>query len=257
MFVFHNSARLFTVAFGNGPRTILAHGGWTGSWELWTEPFGIRSKTWRTVAYDHRGTGATLAPVESISAENMVDDLFAVMDAMGIDRCVLAAESAGGMAAVQAILQVPHRFEGLVLVDALLHREENESDESFIRALKTDYEAAIESFVNACIPETEANCVEIRAWGRKILLRASSESAARLIQCTYGIDLHPSLAQIQIPTLILHGDQDVIVPIQESELIASRIPISQLHVVKETGHVPTMTRPYEVAEQIDRYFSKE
>jgi pimeloyl-ACP methyl ester carboxylesterase len=255
MFVTHNLAQLYTVEFGSGSRTILAHGGWIGSWELWTEPFRDLSKTWRTVAYDHRGTGATIAPVDSISLETMVDDLFAVMDNLKIETCVLAAESAGGMIAVQAAIQQPQRFSGLVLVDALLHRSDDGSDGGFIQGLKTNFEETIDRFVDACVPEWEPDSREIRSWGRKILFRASSESAVKLIECAYGVDLRPGLSQIHIPTLILHGDRDVIVPVSDSEYMASQIPESCLHVFKGAGHVPTLTRSEEVAGQINQYFS--
>lgn len=143
LFLSHNSAQLYTVEFGSGSRAILAHSGWTGSWELWSGPFTYLSKTWRTVAYDHRGSGATVAPIESISIETMVNDLFAVMDNMEIDKCVLAAESAGGIVAVTAVLEGPQHFEGLVLVDALLHKENDGSDAAFIHGLKTDFNKTI------------------------------------------------------------------------------------------------------------------
>ena len=255
MFIPHNNAQLYTVEFGNGPRTLVAHGGWTGSWELWTEPFMQLSKTWRTVAYDHRGTGATIAPVESISVENMVADLFAVLDKLNIEKCVLAAESAGGMVAVNAVLQQPERFDGLVLVDALLHNEDDGSNAGFIQGLKTNYTATIGGFVDACVPTTEQNSAELRSWGRKILARATSESAIRLLECTHGIDLRPMLAQIQHRTLILHGDIDGIVPLSDSEYMAIQIPNSHLHVFKGAGHVPTVTRPIDVAQVINQYFS--
>ena len=255
MFIPHNNAQLYTVEFGNGPRTLVAHGGWTGSWELWTEPFMQLSKSWRTVAYDHRGTGATIAPVESISVENLVADLFAVLDKLNIEKCVLAAESAGGMIAVNAVLQQPERFDGLVLVDALLHNEDDGSDAGFIQGLQTNYMATIGGFVDACVPTNEQNSVEIRSWGRKILARATSEAAIRLLECTHGIDLRSKLSQIQQRTLILHGDADALVPLSDSEYMASQIPNGHLHVVKGAGHVPTVTRPIEVAQVIDQYFS--
>jgi len=257
MFIQHNNAQLYTVDFGNGPRTILAHGGWTGSWELWTEPFTHLSRSRRTVAYDHRGTGATIAPVESITIENMVDDLFAVVDKMKIEKCVLAAESAGGIVAVTAALQHPQRFEGLVLVDALLHNEDSSGNDAFIQGLDTNFEQTIGHFVDSCVLETELNSQEIRSWGRKILTRSTSESAIQLLQCTFGIDLRHRLAEIKIPTLIIHGDGDNLVPVSDAEHAASQIPNNHLHIFKGAGHVPTVTRSKEVADLIDHYFTNE
>ena len=71
----------------------------------------------------------------------------------------------------------------------------------------------------------------------------------------YGVDLRRQVSQLGLPTLILHGDQDTLVPLSDSEWLASQIPQSHLHVVTGAGHVPTVTRPLEVAEAINRYFA--
>lgn len=255
MFITNNQAQLYTVEFGSGPRTILAHGGWTGSWELWTEPFMHLSKSWHTVAYDHRGTGVTIAPIESISIENMVADLFAVMNHMQIEKCVLAAESAGAIIAVNAVLQQPDRFEGLVLVDALLHGEHDAGAQAFISGLQNHFPQTIGGFVDACVPESETHSAEIRSWGRKILQRASPESAVKLLECTHGVDVRPQLTQIQIPTLIMHGSHDAIVPVAESEYTSTQIRNNQRLILEGAGHVPSITRPREVADAINQYFA--
>jgi pimeloyl-ACP methyl ester carboxylesterase len=65
MFIPAADAHLHVVAFGPGPRTLLAFGGWAGSWQLWAGPFGPLSRTWRAVAYDHiHGDADALVPVE-------------------------------------------------------------------------------------------------------------------------------------------------------------------------------------------------
>ena len=48
MFITHADAQLYTVVFGNGPRTLLALGGWVGSWDLWAESFRALSQSWQT-----------------------------------------------------------------------------------------------------------------------------------------------------------------------------------------------------------------
>ena len=95
MFTRINGHLLSTVAFGSGPRTLVAHGGWVGSWELWQQPFELLSDEWRCISYDHRGTGESPVSPEQITPEALVDDLFAVLDAYGVRRCVLAGESLG------------------------------------------------------------------------------------------------------------------------------------------------------------------
>jgi pimeloyl-ACP methyl ester carboxylesterase len=221
---------------------------------LWTEPFTHLSTSWRTVAYDHRGTGATIAPTESISVPTMVDDLFAVLDSLKIEKCILGAESAGGMVALSAALQQPERFEGLVLVAVMYHREVPNEEPLFVTGLKNNFEKTIDAFVDSCVLDIEPNSVEVRTWGRKILQRATQEASIRLYECSYGIDLRPEISNIKIPTLVIHGDCDKLVPLEEAEWLASHLPNSHLHIVNGAGHVPTITRSLEVAQIINQYF---
>ncbi len=100
MFITIDDAKVFTIAFGapSAP-CILGIGDWIGNWELWVQPFSILSAQWRTLAYNHRGSGATAAPIESITFGRLVDDVFVVLDDYEAERCVLAAESAGALTA--------------------------------------------------------------------------------------------------------------------------------------------------------------
>lgn len=76
MFVTAGDATIFTIAFGPpAAPTILGIGGWIGSWELWAQPFSQLSASWHTIAYDHRGSGATIAPIASISFDTLVDGM--------------------------------------------------------------------------------------------------------------------------------------------------------------------------------------
>ena len=109
--------KVFALSFGTGPRTFLAHSGWIGSFEDWIATLAPLSATWRTVVYDHRGAGETSVPVQRITPEALVDDVFAVMDRLQIETCVLAGFSRGTVTALRAVLKHPERFEGLVLVN--------------------------------------------------------------------------------------------------------------------------------------------
>ena len=143
--------------------------------------FTYLSESWRTIAFDHRGTGATIAPVESITLQNMVDDVFAVLDAYHIDQCVLAAKSMGTVTAFLAALQQPHRFQGLVIVDGLFSRPAPTGPDPFVEGLRHNFEATIGQFVDACLAEPDSTTH--RRWGRQILARASQLSAIQLYEC--------------------------------------------------------------------------
>lgn len=252
MFIHHDEADLFVVSFGGGSRTLVGLGGWTGSWEVWADVFGILSQSWRTVGIDHRGTGATVAPPESISHTTMTADLFAVLDKLGIEKCVLAAESSGTAVALTAAQQQPERFEGLVLVGGLYYRPDSAEPDRFLMGLERAYETAVNQFIANCLPET--NSPAVHQWANKILMRASQDAAIALYKANFGLDLRPALRHITPPTLILHGDADRIVPVEAAQWLATQLPNNQLTILPGAGHAPMMTMPDEVAAAINGAF---
>jgi pimeloyl-ACP methyl ester carboxylesterase len=149
------------------------------------------NKTWRAIAYDHRGTGATIAAARSITFEALVDDLFAVLDALGVEGCVLAAKSADAAGAVQAVAQQPECFSGLVLVDGMFSGPAPGERDPFKEFVQKDFEVAIGWFVDACVPETEPNSTAVRHWGRQILARSAQAAPVRLLECMAGVDVRP------------------------------------------------------------------
>ena len=68
MFLDIDGNRVFTLTFGSGPKTLLAHSGWVGNFEDWIATLSLLSEDWRVVVYDHRGSGETRVPADRISA---------------------------------------------------------------------------------------------------------------------------------------------------------------------------------------------
>lgn len=249
MFVEAGGFLLNTVAFGSG-FPFVAHGGWVGSWELWQEPFQLMQDRWRCIGYDHRGSGATTAPPAAITPRGLVDDLFTVMDHYRVDSCVLAGESLGALTCLQAVIRDPTRFRGLVLVDGA-PAASRERTAPLVDGSRTDYQRTVAAFVDACVPEPDSE--HIRRWGRQILLRADPEAAARIFESHYEADIAVDLTQVSVPTLVIHGEDDSIVPIEIGKAVAAAIPTSELIALPDTGHVPTLTRPRELVEAINRW----
>jgi 3-oxoadipate enol-lactonase len=253
MFLYVNGVRLHALVFGEGRRTLVAVGGWTGSWEVWEEPIAqLSARGWRCVAFDHRGAGESPVDPALITVGAMVDDVIGVLDALGVERCVLAGESQGGAIAQYAAAQSPNRFDGLVL-SAPGRTGRSEGDGGFADACRADYPAVVDEFVSACFPEPESD--HVKRWATNILLRAEPEQAARIVEMWQDDDV-PTVdpTRIDIPTLILHGTADVIVPIELSRELAELLPDAELVEVEGSGHVPPMTRPAEVVDAILRRF---
>jgi pimeloyl-ACP methyl ester carboxylesterase len=220
---------------------------------LWLEPFSILSQDWRCIAYDHRGSGATLAPIESITFNQLVDDFFVILDEFSVESCILADESAGVMTALAAARRDPQRIRGLVLVDGLVHRAILPENDRFLASLKANYPATLDWFVETCVPEPDSE--SIKRWGRQIIDRASKEAAIALYLSANKVDLRDELSLIQQPTLILHGELDALCSLDDARWLNGLLPNSKLVMLPGAGHVPTLTRPQEIAAQILEFFS--
>lgn len=253
MFLDLDGVRLHAVSFGEGPRTFVAIGGWTGSWELWEQPFELLTEAgWRCVAYDHRGSGESPADPSLITVGAMVEEVFGVLDALGIERCLLGGESMGGAIAQYAVVREPERFEGLVLVAPGLTGRWK-ADPEFTALCRADYPTAARVFVERCLPEPDSEHLE--RWGRDILLRAEPEQAARMFEMweDEGVpELDPR--GIELPVLVVHGTHDAVVEIESSRSLAALLPDAELVVLDGAGHVPTVTRPADVVAAIGRRF---
>ncbi len=246
--------RVNTVSFGHGPRTIVGAGGWIGDWELWQQPFEILSQRYRVITYDHVGAGETTVPLDVLTFESLVEMVFGVIDAYEVKRCVLAGESYGATVAIMAALQQPDRFESLVLVDGAPGGFDHSGTRRFVSALRSDFDRTIARFVDWITPEPDVE--HIRRWLRHILHRSEPEAAARLVECMFNVDLTDRLVELALPTLIVHGELDPIAhsTVAVAEAMARSIPGSRLAVISGAGHVPTLTRPREVAEAIEGFF---
>jgi pimeloyl-ACP methyl ester carboxylesterase len=249
LFLDSGDALLNVVEWGPaGAPPFVAHGGWAGNWELWQEPFQLMQSRWRCIAYDHRGSGSTVASPDRISPRALVDDLLRLLDQLSVERCVLAGESMGALTVLTLAAEHPERLAGLVLVAG---KPVGGVAEEFVANTRGDYAATVRWFVDACVPEPDSD--HIKRWGSQILLRSDGESAARLLET--AVSERPPAERVQAPTLIVHGDRDVIVPLDDARELHRRMPESQLVILPGAGHVPTLTRPREVVDAVDAWWN--
>ena len=254
MFVETQRSHLFVSAFGKGDRTALALGGWIGSGEMWLPVLGRLSQTWRTVTFDQRGSGASHVSNRDITREAWVDDVIAVMDAQGIERCLVMSDSSGCFPAVLAALKYPERFTGLVLVGGALRMPLDRERQLFALGLRVARRPILREFARRCLPEDEAG--HVRRWLWDICVRADPRNAVRLLKILDGFDLTDAARSLLTPTLVLHGSRDLIQPLSDGRALASRIPGSELVVMEGKGHVPMMSSPDEVVSIVEKWIEE-
>ena len=251
MFVDLLGHRVHTVSFGAGAHTIVGISGAFGNWEIWQQPFELLSARHRVIAYDHLGTGLTHVPADAVTFDNQVACCVALLDALDVDRCVLAGDSSMVAVAVEVAARHPERVAALALVAGGVTHDRDKATQRFVAGLRTDFDATVDAFVEFCVPEPD--CEHLRAWLREIIRRTGGERAARLAESFYGVDVSGRLLDLSAPTAVVQGEGDVMPTstVATAEAIAGAVANGELVVLPGVGHVPTLTRPAEVAAILD------
>ena len=245
-----------TVSFGSGDDVFVGISGSFGTWEIWRQPFELLSRHRRTIGYDHFGTGETRVPAELVTFDHQVRLLEGVLDTFGVERCVLAGDSSMSTVAMEAARRWPDRVTALVLVSTGIDYAPSESIVRFVAGLRTAFDATVDSFVELCMPEDDSGY--LRAWLKDIIARTGGERAALLVESFYDVDVRPHLSEVEVPTLVIHGALDALPTslLAAAEETANAIPMAELIVIPNAGHVPTLSRPEAVVEAIEEFLGR-
>ena len=242
---------------GEGPDVVFLHPGlWDG--RVWDEQFGVFSRTHRVLRYDLRGYGRSSRP-EPGKPYSHVEDLSAVMDAVGVERAALVGNSKGGGVAIDFELSHPDRVTALVLAaPGLSGFEGTPQEEAEWGSAFEDVERQIEDAMSAGELE-RAEDLRLRwLWAP---LGTDDPAGARIRQIAFD-NLHEltmdesgetvidppaaeRLEEIGVPTLVLPADHDPPWHERICVVLAEGISGARLARIPETDHVIPLRRPDE------------
>lgn len=235
----------------NQPAVLLVHGlGMPGA--MWIdEPEILVREGLQVIVPDNRGTGRSDVPTRAWTMGQMAEDQRAVLDHAGVSSAIVVGISMGGMIAQQLALRAPERVRGLVLMATWpgLPHGRLPRPEAIRRLLNLgrlgtgpmDPESAL-----LLIPEAELpNAPRHFARWPKILGAQPTTPRAFLMQ--FGaVATHSTggrIERIRVPTQVVTGAEDILVPPSNSEFLAHRIPGAELEVLPGVGHaVPTLDK---------------
>ncbi|HET7053889.1 MAG TPA: alpha/beta fold hydrolase [Solirubrobacterales bacterium] len=242
---------------GEGEPILFVHG-LAGCWRNWLENLPHFGRSHRAIALDLPGFGDSPMPSWPIDMPAYGRLIHDFCEKLGIERvAALVGNSMGGFVSTEATIERPTRFEKLVLASA--------AGISFAEARGRQMDAGLSLF-EAAIPFLAG---PRRAWlnrprGREVafgrlfnypnrlrpeLLREQIEPGlqspgfADAIRAIGGYDTRDRLTEIEIPTLVVWGLNDHIVPVEAAIGYQRLIPNSRLELFERTGHVPQMERP--------------
>lgn len=242
----NQGTRLYWEEHGSGTPVLLIMG-LSFTHEMWFRVLPALAGQYRAVVFDNRGMGRSDCPRGPYSIRQMASDAAAVLDAAGIGSAHVIGASMGGMIAQELALQLPHRVQSLTLActtySGLLGKWPDFSRAprlNWSRATRLERERALRSLLYAQATPIERieEDLQVRcqcAWSYKGFW---NQFAGILMWGSYR-----RLARIHVPTLVLHGEEDHLVPPRNGRILASRIPGARFHLLPNAGHILTTDQP--------------
>lgn len=228
---------------GDGPVVVFSHGNLMNR-QMWAPQVEALRGEFRCVVWDERLHGRTEDDGAHHTYWDSADDLFGLLDHLGIERAALVGHSQGGFLSLRAALRAPERVGALVLIDTAAVAWPQEAlaqmggiSEGF-RAGGPDAVAPV--LLDLLLGEPDIHQDWLRAWHEQ-----PRERLADAVTVLMGVDdLTDRLGAITQPALIVHGEADRPVPLPLGQMLRDRLPGAvDLIVVPGAGHTPSLTHP--------------
>lgn len=253
------------VSPANPKGTILLLTGLAAKRLGWANQLEAFGREYRTLAIDHRDIGDSDPYTQPYTTADQADDAAGVLHALGIARAHVVGISMGGFIALELALRHPELVERLVLVSTSAggSTHTQPSAEFVGHMLLPEYrtgeigERARRTYAAIMAPgycETHPDEWERIAENARYQPQ-SDESYQRQWMACQTHDTTARLGQIAIPTLVVHGDFDPLVPVQNGRHLAANIPGARYIEYPDTGHIPIVERAADFNREVLAFLS--
>jgi pimeloyl-ACP methyl ester carboxylesterase/DNA-binding CsgD family transcriptional regulator len=230
--------------------THLDHQWQSLAWRPWLDAFSREHKLLR---YDARGCGLSDRDAGDLSFENWIRDFECVIDAAAFRKFDLLATCWGGPVAIEYAARHPKRVNRLILYGTYARGrfrrddrpKEIEKAKVLIDLTRLGWGKENHAFIQVWASQFQPGGTldHLRSWCDQQCAATSAETAVRLLEIGWNVDVREAARKIECPALILHPAGDAVVPVDEGRLIASLIPNSRFVQIDTENHMPLVDEP--------------
>jgi pimeloyl-ACP methyl ester carboxylesterase len=255
---------------GDGPPLLFLHG-LGGVWQNWLLNIAHFRQTHRCVTFDLPGFGESEMPAGEISIPGFARAANAVCDQLGIDCPVVIGNSMGGFVGAELAISFPTRVDKLVLVSAAglsteyVHAQPVLATARAWGALMTRLSAQSDAFLRRPRGRRVALQAVVRypeklsvALATELARGAGSPGFNDAFRALLSYSFRDKLDRIEVPTLIVWGRNDMLVPVEDAETFEHLIGENAHSVIfEDTGHLAMMERPRRFNELLTGFLAGE
>ena len=244
---------------GSGPAVVFNHGTLMDATMFEPQLDNLAGRLYRPIACNSRVLTGVPAPH---TLEDLVEDCRALLDDLGIEKCVLAGMSVGGLTALEFALAYPERLHALIVISATSLAYTTQEREQYHREFdKLDVDGMVpRAFAEWVAPycfgaTTLAHNRElvdhwIERWTTTVPARAVLHQGRSWIDKE---DITPRLATVRVPALVIHGEEDVPIPIDRVQPMVDALPDATFARIPRAGHSVNLEAHQLVNQTIARF----
>jgi pimeloyl-ACP methyl ester carboxylesterase len=259
-----NGIEIYYEVHGAGTPLVLISGLGYPAWE-WHKMVPFLAEHFTVITFDNRGVGQSDKPAGAYTAQMLAADVAGLLDGLGVDSAVILGHSMGGFVAQAFALSYPARVRRLILASTNFGGPRHVPITAEAMAVLSDVTSdPVTRFKNGLIVSTapgfsEKNPTLIEEW---LAWRIANpvDVAGYQSQMMIGLGLlaeaaafESKLPQISVPTLILFGAHDKVVPPANADLLAKQITGSSVVIFPDAGHFFPIEIPNEAAQAVIQF----
>lgn len=257
-----NGAELYYEEHGDGQTILFAHGLlWSG--QMFVQQVNAFKDRYRCITFDFRGQGRSEVTEDGYDMDTLTEDTVALIDTLECAPCHVVGLSMGGFVGMRLGIRHPDLLRSLILIETSADPEPSVNKIKYRLLSTIARRLGLELVVDRVMPimfgETfmrDESCAALRAKWRQRLLTNDRIGITRAVEGVITRDgVYDQIHQIDVPTLIIVGEEDVATPPEKAERIHARIPESELRVIPGAGHTSTVEAPEAINAAIEAFLA--
>jgi 3-oxoadipate enol-lactonase len=239
----------------SGSSLVLLHG-YPLDHTIWDAVVPLLENQVHVITPDLRGHGRSPAPDGVYTMRLLARDVAALLDELGLEKVVLGGHSMGGYAALAFAQAYPQRLQALALIASQAAADPPDRRQGRYETAAQVARQGMVVVADAMAPRLTTIPSQIEPLRRLILANPPQGAIGVLKGMAERPDLTDFLSELDLPVLILTGDQDAFVPLKRSQTLAARLRHGRLVVVPGAGHLPMLESPRLVAEALSPFLTR-
>jgi 3-oxoadipate enol-lactonase len=259
-----NNAKIFYIKEGEGTETILFSHGLLWSHKMFEEQIDYLKNKYTLIAYDHRGQGQSEVTDGPYDMDLLTQDALELIDKVACQPVHFVGLSMGGFVGMRLAARYPDKIKSLILLETSAHPEpvENLPKYKFLNGIvkwfgvipKVAKEVMKIMFAQSWL-DNPKNKEQYKKWVKE--LQSNKKTITRSVEAViFRKGVEEEIRQIQCPTMVVVGDEDVATKPEKAKFIQMSIPNAVLHMVPGAGHSSCIEKSEEINRLIGEWMEE-